>query len=136
MKNWNWKKIWQVIIGIIGMIGAGAGGGAAYNAATTEEPAPTPTEYASPAVAGNTWTVVAWIIQDKLAGGNGTPAVRYSDNLGRYTVFVDTPRKPGKEDILKAFDPSLNPANVRLDIVQVLKPDGGPVLEPDEPVDE
>ena len=133
MKNWNWKKIWQVIIGIIGMIGAGAGGGAAYNAATAEEPAPTPTEYASPAVDGNTWTVVAWLTETKQAGGGATPSHSYTDNLGRYTIFVDTARKPTKEDILRAFDPALDPANIRLDIVNVLKPDGGLVLEPDEP---
>ena len=131
MKNWNWKKIWQIVIRIIGMIGAGAGGGAAYNAATAEDP--TPTEYASPVPAGNTWTVVAWLIETKQAGGGATPAHSYTDNLGRYTIFVDTARKPGKEDIIKAFDPALDPANIRMDIVRIMKPDGGPGLEPGEP---
>lgn len=133
MKNWNWKKIWQVIIGIIGMIGAGAGGGAAYNAATAEETASTPTEYASPAPDGDTWTAVVWLTETKTEGGGATPAHEDKDRWGRYTVFVKSVKRPNDKQILDAFEPGLNPEKVAVRIVQLIKPDGGAVPAPDEP---
>jgi hypothetical protein len=127
MKNLNWKKIMQWLTIIIAAIG----GNQAVDYATAEDQAPT--SYEAPALSGSTWTVVAWIVQEKQAGGGATPAVKYTDNMGRYTIFVDKIGKPTKEEILNAFDPALDPAGTRLNIVQIIKPDGG--TEPDEPAD-
>ncbi|MCB0583617.1 MAG: hypothetical protein KDD10_30330 [Phaeodactylibacter sp.] len=128
MKNWNWKKILQYIAMILGAIGGGAVGGTAYEAATD---APPPAEYS--AAPGDAWTVTAWFIAEKKAGGGAVPEVRYTDNLGRYTVRVQSRNRPTDGQVIAAFDKSLDPARVTLEIVEIRKPEGIQEPVPDGP---
>jgi len=92
---------------------------------------PPPAEYS--AAPGDAWTVTAWFIAEKKAGGGAVPEVRYTDNLGRYTVRVQSRNRPTDGQVIAAFDKSLDPARVTLEIVEIRKPEGIQEPVPDGP---
>lgn len=96
------------------------------NLPRVEKPAPAP---------DNTWTVVAWFTAEKTVNQPGLPAFRYSDNMGRYTVFVEAEKQPTTRQIVDAFGKELNPESVTLKVVSVIPPPGWkePGPGPEEP---
>lgn len=69
------------------------------------------------------WTVTAWFVAEKQTNNQGQPSVRYTDNLGLYTVKVKSPKHPTTAQIVEAQGGGLNADAITLKMVEVIPPD-------------